>query len=126
MPLVRIDIPAGHPADYGTTIGEVVYDALVGELNVPKDDRFQVITEHHGPGLVIDPTYLGVARTAEAIIIQVTLNEGRTLLVKRSFYKAVADGLYLRAGLAREDVVISLVEVPKENWSFGNGEAQYS
>jgi len=126
MPLVRIDLPAGKSPDYGTTIGDVVYDALVETLSVPVDDRFQVITEHHGPGLVVDPTYLGIARTADAVIIQVTLNEGRTSMLKQAFYKAVADGLHLRVGLDRADVFINLVEVKKENWSFGNGEAQYA
>jgi 4-oxalocrotonate tautomerase len=126
MPLVRIDLPAGKPADYRTAVGEVVYAAMIGVLNVPKDDRFQIISEHSSADLVIDPTYLGIQRTKDAMVIQVTLNEGRTLEQKRAFYKAVADGLNQRIGLRREDVILSLVEVKKENWSFGNGEAQYA
>jgi 4-oxalocrotonate tautomerase len=126
MPLARIDVPAGKSADYRSTIGDVVYNAMISALKAPKDDRFQVITEHPTGGLVIDPTYLGIQRTENAIIIQVTMNEGRTLDMKRAFYKAVADGLHERLGLRREDVVINLVEVKKENWSFGNGEAQYA
>jgi 4-oxalocrotonate tautomerase len=126
MPLARIDVPAGKSADYRSVIGDVVYNAMISALKAPKDDRFQVITEHPAGGLVIDPTYLGIQRTENAIIIQVTMNEGRTLDMKRAFYKAVADGLHERLGLRREDVVINLVEVKKENWSFGNGEAQYA
>ena len=126
MPLARIDVPAGQSADYRSVIGDVVYNAMISALKAPKDDRFQVITEHPAGGLVIDPTYLGIQRTENAIIIQVTMNEGRTLDMKRAFYKAVADGLHERLGLRREDVVINLVEVKKENWSFGNGEAQYA
>ncbi len=126
MPLVRIDLPAGKPAAYRATIGDVVYTAMVETLNVPKDDRFQVIAEHAPGGLVIDPTYLGIQRSADAILIQVTLNEGRSVELKKAFYKAVADGLHERAGMRREDVFIGLVEVKKENWSFGNGEAQYA
>jgi phenylpyruvate tautomerase PptA (4-oxalocrotonate tautomerase family) len=126
MPLARIDVPIGKSADYRSAIGEVVYNAMIGVLNVPKDDRFQVISEHSVAGLIIDPTYLGIERTQDAIIIQVTLNEGRTVDMKRAFYKAVADGLHERLGLRRQDVVINLVEVKKENWSFGNGEAQYA
>jgi len=75
---------------------------------------------------VIDPTYLGIERSKDAIIIQITLNEGRTVELKKAFYKAVADGLHKRVGLRPEDVFIGLVEVKKENWSFGNGEAQYA
>jgi phenylpyruvate tautomerase PptA (4-oxalocrotonate tautomerase family) len=126
MPLVRIDLPAGKPAGYGSAVGEVVYAAMIAVLNVPKDDRFQVITEHPGAGLIINPMYLGIQRSKDAIVIQVTLNEGRTLEQKRGFYKAIADGLQERVGLRREDVTINLVEVKKENWSFGNGEAQYA
>jgi phenylpyruvate tautomerase PptA (4-oxalocrotonate tautomerase family) len=125
MPLARIDVPAGKTAEYRSAVGDAVYEAMIKVLNVPKDDRFQVIAEHAAGDLVIDPAYLGIQRSADALVIQVTLNEGRTLEMKKAFYKAVADGLHERLGLRREDVVISLVEVKKENWSFGNGEAQY-
>ncbi|MCJ2067736.1 tautomerase family protein [Methylobacterium sp. J-030] len=126
MPLARIDLAKGKSAEYRRTIGEVVYDAMLEALNVPKDDRFQVINEHEPENFVIDPSYLGIQRTGDCIVIQLTLNAGRGIEQKRSFYKAVADGLHERLGLRREDVFVSLVEVAKENWSFGNGEAQYA
>jgi 4-oxalocrotonate tautomerase len=126
MPLARIDLPAGKSARYRSAIGDVVYTSMVNAMNVPPDDRFQVIAEHSTSDLVIDGSYLAIQRSADAIIIQVTLNEGRTLEMKQAFYKAVVDGLHERVGLRREDVTISLVEVKKENWSFGNGEAQYA
>jgi 4-oxalocrotonate tautomerase len=126
MPLVRIDVPAGKPEAVRTAIGDVVYAAMVETLKVPKRDQFMVITEHPAAGLVLDPSYLDIPRTKDALVIQLTLNEGRTVETKKAFYKAVADGLHARIGLRREDVIISLVEVKKENWSFGNGEAQYA
>lgn len=126
MPLTRIDLAQGKSADYRRAIGDVVYEAMTAVLNVPKDDRFQVITEHVASDFIADPGYLGIARTRDCVFIQVTLNAGRTVEMKRAFYQAVADGLHARLGLRREDVLINLVEVPKENWSFGNGEAQYA
>jgi len=126
MPLVRIDLAAGKSPDYRRAIGEVVYEAMISTINVPKDDRFQIITEHAPVDFIADPTYLGVQRSPDCVIIQVTLNEGRTVDQKRAFYKVIADGLNSRLNLRREDVFISLVEVRKENWSFGNGEAQYA
>jgi 4-oxalocrotonate tautomerase len=126
VPLVRVDLVSGKPADYRGVIGAVIYDAMIETLGVPADDRFQVITEHPRENFVADPGYLGITRTEDCVLIQVTLNAGRTVDVKRAFYRAVADGLHQRLGLRREDVFISLVEVPKENWSFGNGEAQYA
>jgi 4-oxalocrotonate tautomerase len=121
MPLVRIDLMEGKPAEYRAQIGEIVYRAMLETLNVPKDDRFQAITEHARSGLSFDREYLGIHRTDDCIFIQITLNAGRSVELKQSFYKAVADGLQVR----REDVFINLVEVGKEDWSFGNGEAQY-
>jgi phenylpyruvate tautomerase PptA (4-oxalocrotonate tautomerase family) len=126
VPLVRIDLLAGKPAEYRAQVGHIVYQAMVDTLGVPQDDRFQVITEHPASGLLFDRDYLGIHRSDDCIFVQVTLNAGRTVEVKQRFYKAVADGLHTALKLRREDVLINLVEVVKENWSFGNGEAQYA
>jgi 4-oxalocrotonate tautomerase len=125
MPLVRIDVRRGKDAAYRQEIGRIVYEALVG-VGVPKDDRFQVITEHDADGFLFDPDYIGIHRTDELVIIQITWNEGRNPDQKKALYKAIADGLHSRLGLRREDVFINLIEVKKENWSFGNGIAQYA
>jgi len=125
MPLVRIDLAEGQPAAYRAAISDVVYQALTSTLKAPERDRFMVITEHSPDNLVVDPDYLGIHRTADAVLIEVILNEGRQVSAKQDFYRAVADGLHERIELRREDVIICLVEVKKENWSFGNGEAQY-
>jgi 4-oxalocrotonate tautomerase len=95
-------------------------------VGVPKDDHFQVITEHEPPNLVFDPAYLGIRRSEDLVMIQITWNEGRTVEQKKALYKAIADGLAGKPGLRREDVFVSLVEVRRENWSFGNGIAQYA
>ncbi|MDR3407398.1 MAG: tautomerase family protein [Methylovirgula sp.] len=126
MPLVRVDLPRGKPADYKRAIGDAIFAAMRATLNVPEGDRFQIFAERGPDDLSIDPNYLNIARSPEALIIQITLNEGRTTDQKRAFYKAVADGLQASVGLRREDVMINLVEVKKENWSFGNGEAPYA
>jgi 4-oxalocrotonate tautomerase len=126
MPLVRIDLTEGKAPEYGVQVGQIVYRALSDVLNAPKDDLFQVIAEHPKGGLQFDRNYLGVHRSDDCIFVQITLNSGRTLEMKQRFYKAVADGLHETLKLRREDVFINLVEVPKENWSFGNGEAQYA
>ncbi len=126
MPLARIDLVQGKPAEYRRAIGDVVYEAMVETLKAPKDDRFQLISEYAPENHIADENYLGIKRTADTVFIQLTLNAGRTVEQKKAFYKAVADGLHARLGLRREDVFINLVEVVKENWSFGNGEAQYA
>ena len=126
MPFARISLPAGKSADYRKTAGDVVYEAMLPTLKAPEGDRFQVITEHAATDLVTDPSYLGITRTKDAVIVQLTLNEGRSVEQKKDYFKAVADGLHDRLKIRREDVFINLVEVKKENWSFGNGIAQYA
>ncbi len=126
MPLVRIDLVEGTPLEYRAQVGEIVYQAMLDAFAVPQNDRFQIITEHPKAELQFDRDYLGVHRSDDCIFLQVTLNSGRTVEMKQRFYKAVADGLHETLKVRREDVFINLVEVTKENWSFGNGEAQYA
>jgi 4-oxalocrotonate tautomerase len=126
MPLVRIDLAVGKSPEYGKQVGQIVYRALTDVMNAPKDDLFQIITEHPQAGLQFDREFLGIHRSDDCIFVQITLNSGRTVEMKQRFYKAVADGLHESLKLRREDVFINLVEVPKENWSLGNGEAQYA
>jgi 4-oxalocrotonate tautomerase len=126
VPLTRIDIPTGKPPEYRATLRDVVYETLKIVMGVPEGDRFEVITEHDPENLNISSDYLGIERSAEAILIQITLNEGRSVELKRTFYAALAAALHHRLGMRREDVTISLIEVKKENWSFGNGLATYA
>ncbi len=125
MPLVRIDIGPGHPAGFGRAVGDIVYRAMTAEINVPADDKFQIIAAHEASELNIPKSYLGIEYSPGIVFIQVTLNAGRTTELKKKFYRRIADDLHAELQVRKEDVFISLVEVDKENWSFGNGEMQY-
>jgi Tautomerase enzyme. len=116
----------GKPAEFRRKVGEIVYQTMMDTINVPPKDNFQIITEHGKDSLVYDPEYLNTKRTDGIIIIQITLNEGRSVDLKKAFYKRLAERLHNELGIRMEDVFISLVEVKKENWSFGNGIAQYA
>ena len=125
MPLVRIDLPNTIEPQRRSLIGDIVYRAMADVLNVPDDDKFQIITAHGPDTLRMDPTYLDIDRSGKAFIIDVALNVGRTVEMKRQFYASVAERLNAEAEVRPQDVMIVLTEVAKENWSFGNGEAQY-
>jgi len=125
MPLVRVSLRRGKPSTYLQAIGESVHQAMVATINVPPEDRFQVITQHPPEELVCDRQYLGIHRSPDAIVVQITLNSGRTVEMKRALYKAIAENLSKNPGLRKEDVLVNLVEVAKENWSFGNGQMSY-
>jgi phenylpyruvate tautomerase PptA (4-oxalocrotonate tautomerase family) len=126
MPLVNIHLLQGKPVEFRRRLGEVVYKTMVDTINVPEKDNFQIITEYDGNSLIYDPEYLDIQRTDGIVVIQITLNEGRTTERKKEFYKQLAERLHTELGIRTEDVFISLVEVKKENWSFGKGIAQYA
>jgi phenylpyruvate tautomerase PptA (4-oxalocrotonate tautomerase family) len=126
MPLVRIDLPNSIEPERRGLIGDIVYQAMTDVLNVPDGDKFQIISAHEADSLRIDPAYLGIDRSAHAFVIDITLNAGRTVELKQQFYATVAERLNAGADVRPQDVLIVLTEVAKENWSFGNGEAQYA
>ena len=126
MPLVRIDLLEGKTAEFKTQLGELVYESMLETIGIPEEDKFVVINDLKAEELIFSTNYLGVDRTDDIVIIQITMNEGRTTEVKKALYKAVADKLNSQLDIRKEDVFINLVEVNKENWSFGNGIAQYA
>jgi 4-oxalocrotonate tautomerase len=125
MPLVRIDLARGKPAHYRKALGDIIYRAMTEVINVPQNDKFQIITEHAPEELNITPSYMGVHYSPDVVLIQVTLSQGRTVEQKAAFYKRIATDLHRELKLDPQNVFIILVEVAKENWSFGNGIAQY-
>ena len=126
MPLVRISLIKGKPTAYRKKIGDVVHQAMVDTISCPEQDRFQLITEHDKANFLCAPEYLGIAHTDDLIVIQITLNEGRSDDLKKALYQAIATGLNQALAVSTQDVLINLVEVKKENWSFGDGIAQYA
>jgi 4-oxalocrotonate tautomerase len=125
MPLVRIDLVQGTTPDYRKSIGDGVHQAMVEALAVPVDDRFQVITEHPPGGLIFNRNYLGISHSDRIVFVQITLSTGRKPQQKRKLFKRIAELLAGSPGVPPEDVIINLVEVSWENWSFGKGEAHY-
>jgi len=125
MPFIRIDLMRGKSAEYRKTLGEIVYKAMVDVIDVPKDDKFQVITEHAPEDLNLAESYLGNHYSKDAILIQITLSSGRSVELKKAFYKRIVDDIHTQLKARPDDVVINLVEVKRENWSFGGGIAQY-
>jgi 4-oxalocrotonate tautomerase len=125
MPLVRISLIQGRTAAQRRDIGDAVHRALVQTIGVPERDRFQIITQHEPNELVYDPQFLGIQRTDGIVMVQITISTGRSLEQKRALYRRITENLvYL--DIRAEDVWINLVEVPRENWSFGNGVASYA
>jgi phenylpyruvate tautomerase PptA (4-oxalocrotonate tautomerase family) len=126
MPLVRVSLRRGKSDDYKKAIGDGVYRAMREAFNIPEEDRFVVVSEHSESEFQFSKTYLDIARSDDLVIIQITANNTRTVEQKKALFAKIAELLSVSPGLRKEDVFINLVDVPKENWSFGNGVAQYA
>ena len=125
MPLVRVSLLRGKPRAYRAAILDNIYEALRERFNVPEDDRFMVLTEHDAEELVFSRSYMGIARSDDFVLIQLTVSNTRTQEQKNALLARIVERLQANPGIRPEDVMISLVEGDKGNWSFGHGLAQY-
>ena len=126
MPLVEIILRKGHTPEYVRSVADAVHEALVAEANVPQDDRFQIVHQVEHDALIAHPSYGGVSRTDDLVVIRITLNRGRTVEIKQKLYAEIARRLGRVADVRPDDVLICLVEVSKEDWSFGRGLMTYA
>lgn len=126
MPFTRISLRAGKPEAYRQAIFDSLYRAMRETFDVPEDDQFMTIQEHDAANFRYSATYLGIARSDDLVFIQITANNTRTLEQKKALFSRIAELLGQDPGVRPEDVFVNLVEVEKENWSFGHGLAQYA
>ena len=126
MPLVRISLRIGKSPQYRRAVADSIHRSLVDTIKIPEKDRFQIVTEHAAGDLIYDPSYLDIHRSDDVLLVQITLSTGRSVEVKKALYARMVELLAESPGIRKEDLFVSLVEVAKENWSFGNGVAQYA
>ena len=124
MPMVRIDTTDEWTQEEVFRAGEVIYQVLMDVFSVPENDKFQIINRHPKGGLKVAPNFHGTTYSEKILIIQIFLNKGRTVELKKQFYRSLMTRLVETVDCRADDVVINLVEVTKENWSFGQGLAQ--
>jgi 4-oxalocrotonate tautomerase len=125
MPLVRIDLRRGKSAAYKKAISDGVYQALREIFTVPENDRFMVVTDRAEEDFLYESSYLGIAHSTDFVMLQITVSNTRTVEQKQALYARIVELLEKNPGIRRQDVMINLIDVGKENWSFGNGVAQY-
>jgi 4-oxalocrotonate tautomerase len=124
MPLVRISLPRGKPRAYRQAVADGIHRALVDVIGIPPKDRFQLIAEHEAENRIYNRDYLGVARSDDAVFVEISLRRGRPDALKQAFYRRVVENLAADPGMRPEDVAIVLTENGDADWSFGKGEAQ--
>ncbi|WP_409182127.1 tautomerase family protein [Amycolatopsis sp. VS8301801F10] len=124
MPLVRIDVLSEPNADRLPAIGDAVHQAMTETINVPADDRFQILNSHAPDRLRYDPSYLGVRRDDEIVYIAITMRAGRTDEQKTALYRRATELIKEATGIEPRNVFFSLTENGEADWSLGDGVAQ--
>lgn len=125
MPLARISLRKGKPSTHGKAIGDGIYRALREIFDVPEHDKFVVIDEYDADHMLFEPSFMNIPHSGDLVILQITVSNTRTREKKIALYRRIVELLSANPGVKKEDVFINLVEVQTENWSFGNGVAQY-
>lgn len=126
MPFTQISLKKGTSVEFRSALMEEIYLAMRESIGIPEDDRFATVTELEPGNYNNSGDYAGISRSDDVVFIQITLNAGRTIELKKALYSEIAKRLSTNPGVRPEDIVISLIEVAKEDWSLGNGEAQYA
>jgi len=126
MPFTHIALAEGKPVEYRQALMEQIYLAMRETVAIPEDDRFATVSEHKPENINNSGDYLGIDRSDDVVFIRITLNQGRTVEQKKALYAAIARNLAADPGVRPEDLVITLIEVGPQDWSLGNGEAQYA
>jgi 4-oxalocrotonate tautomerase len=126
MPLTHVTMRAGKSQAYRDAVLDSLYLAMRETFDVPEDDRFMSISEHEAGNFAYGKSYLGIARDDDLLLIQITVSNTRTVEKKKALFARIAARLTENPGVRPENIFINLVEVQKENWSFGHGLAQYA
>ena len=125
MPIIHVSMRAGKPAAYRQAIFDGLYRAMRETLNVPEDDQFMTLSEHEAANFRTRAAY-GVARSQDVVYIRITVFNTRTPEQKKALFKRIAELLGENPGIRPEDVFVNITPSAKENWSVGNGIAQFA
>lgn len=126
MPLVRIDLSAATRPEDAVAVSNLVHEALVKTFDVPAQDRFHTLHRRTASEMVCTPEFLGIQHSAAVVFVQITCSFGRSLETKKALFSEIAHRVATQTSIGAADVIINLLETNRENWSFGQGGAQYA
>jgi Tautomerase enzyme len=124
MPLLCFDLIQGRSESQIKRILDVTHEVLVRSFNVPERDRYQIVREHAPSRMIVEDTGLGIVRTPNMLVLQVTTRP-RSRVIKQAFYRSLVEKLEAGCGIAPSDVLVTFVTNTDEDWSFGLGRAQF-
>ena len=116
MALVWIALSQAKSADYRVIVAASVRRALVEAYGVGEDRLIQIVTSGEADVLRYDHAHAGSGNPAELVLVQVTAEDTRGAAQKQAFYRRLVELLGAAPGVRPDDIVVNLVDAPKENW----------
>ncbi len=124
MPLVKLNIRRGRPAELRRNILNAVQSALIETMSVPDADKFQLVNQYDEEDFVHTAAYLDMNYSLDLIIIEIIFIEGRSDEIKKSLIAAVSKKIVAATEMNPDDIFLMIQEVNRTNVSFGRGVAQ--
>lgn len=125
MPLIKVDIVEGRSEQDIRKLLDVIHSAVLKAFDVPKGDRYQIVTQHKSYEMVLEDTDLGFTREQQEIVAITVISRKREGRDKITFYQLVKEGLEDQLKIDSKNILISITENGDADWSFGFGEAQF-
>ena len=125
MPLAKIHVLEGrYDQNRIAKVSGAIQSALMNTLRVPPEDFYQLIFELPKNRFLHTPSFVGMHYTDDLIILDLTFIQGRPKETRLTLLKDINTRVAAAADVSPDDVMINLYEIPGENISFGQGEAQ--
>ena len=116
MPIVRVDIVKPKTKEYKRILLDTIHNALVNCFKIPDEDRIQRICE-----IEKDDYEMKGRKTDDLTIIEISAFKGRSLDAKRALYKEIVESLNKELGIDKENIIIIINEIEKENMGARGG-----
>lgn len=121
MPFVNISLVRGKSGEYLAGVSSAVHEALVQELGMNPDDRFQLINQYEPGEMIFSRDFRGGPRSDDFIVFTITEGIDRGDQAKQRFYKTLVELLRKYSGVRGEDVFVMIHLTPPANFSFAGG-----
>lgn len=121
MPFIRTNVPHHMPATTRQAVVQGIHDALVQSIGMPVDELFNMVASYQPEDFACSRTFNGVNRSADVVVVEITLRRGRSDAMKRALYELIARNLHTGAGVSPSDVLIFMHENDYSDWSVGEG-----
>jgi phenylpyruvate tautomerase PptA (4-oxalocrotonate tautomerase family) len=119
MPNALIEVRRRYREADETSIIDAVHGALVAAFRIPPKDRHVRLIVHEAHRFACSPT---LAQPEFFTLVSVDCFAGRSVQAKRNLYTEIVDRLET-LGIPRDHVMITLREIPAENWGIRGGQA---